>query len=50
MSKMSNLYTQIQDLLDQGKFPYEIAQELEIPLTWIDEIVFDAIHNQLDNV
>ena len=50
MSKMSDLYTQIQELLDQGKFPYEIAEELGIPEEWVDEVVFDQYCAQPDNV
>ena len=50
MSKMSDMYTQIQELLDQGKFPYEIAEELGIPEEWVDEVVFDQYRAQPDNV
>ena len=50
MSKMSDMYTQIQELLDQGKFPYEIAKELGIPEEWVDEVVFDQYRAQPDNV
>jgi len=50
MSKMSDLYTQIQELLDQGNFPYEVAEKLGIPEDWVDEVVFDQYRAQPDNV
>ena len=50
MSKMSDMYTQIYELLEQGKFPYEVADELKIPEDWVDEVVFDMYSAQPDNV
>ena len=50
MSKMSDMYTQIQELLDQGNFPYEVAEKLGIPEEWVDEVVFDQYRAQPDNV
>lgn len=50
MSKMSDMYTQILELLEQGKFPYEVAEELGIPEDWVDEVVFDMYRAQPDNV
>lgn len=50
MSTMSDLYTQIQESLESGKFPYEVAQELGVPEEWVDEVVFDMYSAQPDNV
>jgi hypothetical protein len=40
MSKMSDLSFQIQDMLEAGYAPEVIAKELEIPLGWVFEEVF----------
>ena len=40
MSKMSDLSFDIQDMLQAGYAPEEISKELEIPLTWVFEEVF----------
>lgn len=37
MSRMSELDLDIQDLLEQGKSPMEVARELEIPVSWVYE-------------
>ena len=37
MSKMSDLQLDIQYLLEQGRTAMEIAQELEIPVSWVYE-------------
>jgi len=37
MSRMSELDVDIQDLLEKGKSPMEVARELEIPVTWVYE-------------
>ena len=50
MSKMADLQIEILELLEQGKFPYEVAQELGIPEDWVDEVVFDMYRAQPDNV
>lgn len=50
MSKMSDMYIQIQELLEQGNFPYEVAEKLGIPEDWVDEVVFDQYRAQPDNV
>jgi hypothetical protein len=36
---MSKLYTKIQDMLDQDYSPVTIAHALEIPLSWIYEVL-----------
>ena len=50
MSKMADLQIEILELLEQGKFPYEVAQELGVPEAWVDEVVFDMYRAQPDNV
>jgi len=35
MSKMSDLAIDIQDRLDNGDKPEDIAKELDIPLEWV---------------
>jgi hypothetical protein len=37
MSRMSELDVDIQDLLEKGKSPMEVARELEIPVSWVFE-------------
>jgi hypothetical protein len=37
MSRMSELDQDIQDLLEKGKSPMEVARELEIPVSWVFE-------------
>ncbi len=37
MSRMSELDADIQDLLEKGKSPMEVARELEIPVSWVYE-------------
>jgi hypothetical protein len=37
MSRMSELDLDIQDLLEKGKSPMEVARELEIPVSWVFE-------------
>ena len=41
MSAMSNLYAEIQELLEEGLFPTVIASRLEIPLSWVDQVRMD---------
>jgi hypothetical protein len=41
MSAMSNLYTEIQELLEEGLFPTVIASRLEVPLSWVDQVRMD---------
>lgn len=41
MSAMSNLYTEIQELLEEGLFPTVIASRLEVPLSWVDAVRMD---------
>ncbi len=37
MSRMSELDADIQDLLEKGKSPMEVARDLEIPVSWVYE-------------
>lgn len=39
MSHMSNLYTEIQDMLDNDYSPVTIAHVLEIPMSWVYEVL-----------
>jgi len=41
MSAMSNLYTEIQELLEEGLFPTVIASRLGVPLNWVDQVRMD---------
>jgi len=41
MSAMSNLYTEIQELLEAGLFPTVIASRLGVPLNWVDQVSMD---------
>jgi hypothetical protein len=34
---MSNLYTDIQLMLEQGHSPWAVAQTLEVPVSWVYE-------------
>ena len=38
MSAMSNLHLTITDRLEQGDAPDNIAQDLEIPVSWVYEV------------
>lgn len=38
MSAMSDIYTEIQIMLEQGHSPQAIAQVLEVPVSWIYEV------------
>ena len=38
MSKMSELYCDIELMLEQGDSPLKIAQYLHIPITWVYEV------------
>lgn len=40
MSKMSNLYTSIQEMLDNDYRPVTIAAILEIPVGWVYEVLY----------
>ena len=37
MSRMSDLDVDIQDLLEKGRSPMDVARELEIPVSWVYE-------------
>lgn len=38
MSAMSDIYTEIQIMLEQGHSPQAIAQVLEVPVSWVYEV------------
>lgn len=38
MSVMSNLFTVIQERLERGETPADIAYALEIPISWVYEV------------
>lgn len=38
MSVMSDIYTEIQIMLEQGHSPQAIAQVLEVPVNWVYEV------------
>jgi hypothetical protein len=38
MSQMSELYADIELMLEQGDSPLKIAQYLHIPITWVYEV------------
>jgi len=38
---MSNLSTEIQELLEAGLFPTVIASRLGVPLNWVDQVRMD---------
>lgn len=42
MSKMKNLYLQIQEMLDHDYRPVTIAAILEIPLGWVYEVLYEG--------
>ena len=37
MSRMSDLYVEINDMLEAGYLPVTVARILEIPVTWVYE-------------
>jgi hypothetical protein len=37
MSRMSDLYVEINDMLEAGYLPVTIARNLEIPVSWVYE-------------
>jgi hypothetical protein len=41
MSQMSNLYTEIQELLESGLFSTVVASRLGVPLDWVDQVSMD---------
>ena len=38
MSRMSELYADIELMLDQGDSPLKIAQYLQVPIKWVYEV------------
>jgi len=46
MSKMSDLYVEINDMLEAGYLPVTIARNLEIPITWVYETA-DTVSEEL---
>jgi hypothetical protein len=41
MSRMSELYTSVQEQLEMGNSPYVVAKRLMIPVEWVLEIEAD---------
>ena len=41
MSRMSELYTSVQEQLEMGVSPYIVAKRLAIPVEWVLEIEAD---------
>lgn len=41
MSRMSELYTSVQEQLEMGNSPYVVAKRLMIPVEWVLEIEED---------
>ena len=37
MSRMSDLVLDIEDLIEKGKSPMDVARDLEIPVRWVYE-------------
>ena len=49
MSAMSNLYTEIQFMLEKG-FDYEvIANKLEVPVNWVVGVHNDMLNQPIDS-
>ena len=50
MSKMSDLDIQIQERLERGEEPVDIAYALEIPVSWVYEIrnTEENVANEVD--
>jgi hypothetical protein len=44
MSKMTDLQIQIQELLDAGHQPQEVAVMLDVPVSWVYETEEGACH------
>ena len=38
MSRMSELYADIELMLEQGNSPFIISEYLEVPVTWVYEV------------
>ena len=49
MSKMSDLAIDIQDRLDNGDKPEDIAKELDIPLEWVIATAAETIQAKSEN-
>ena len=49
MSRMSDLYTDVQDLLEEGFTPAEIARILNIEESLIDPRAFDTLYDGMDD-
>ena len=45
MSRMSELHYDILELLEQGKSFYEVAEILEIPVSWVTEVCSEVYSN-----
>lgn len=42
MSKMSELHIEIQELLEDGFVPSEVAEKLEVPIDWVEAVMEDV--------
>ena len=49
MSRMSDLYADVQDLLEEGFTPAEIARILNIEESLIDPRAFDKLYDGMDD-
>ena len=49
MSRMSDLYADVQDLLEEGFTPAEIARILNIEESLIDPRAFDTLYDGMDD-
>jgi hypothetical protein len=43
MSKMSDIFTEIQIQLDSDRDPRAIAQELEVPVAWVYDVIQELL-------
>lgn len=48
MSAMSDLYQQIEEMLEDNVDPRAIAKSLEVPVTWVYEVAVDLETSELD--
>ena len=42
MSKVAELYTEIEEMLDKGTHPATISAVLDVPVSWVYEVLDDA--------
>lgn len=46
MSRMSDLYCIIQELLDTGLTPKQVANELVIEISWVYNVMLDQVGHE----